>query len=84
MDGFKVIYRNYGHWDIRNDSRRIFRLRGGPGKYLVLDERGDGRNLPTQEFKTVQACMSYICDLLMFELIVAEGQESIKIESWNV
>lgn len=82
---FSVIKRNYGHWDIviPNDGR-IFRVRGGPGKYLVLDERPQHIRKQTQEFKTVSACMAYICDLLMFELIVAEGQEPINIESWNV
>lgn len=81
---FSVSYRNYGHWDIyyRNVGR-IFRIRGGPGKYVVIDEREGVDNKPLP-FKTVQACMSYVCDELMFELIVAEGQEPQIIESWNI
>lgn len=62
----------------------MFRIRGGPGKYYVLDERETGVNKIGKEFKTVQACMSYLCDELMFELIVAEGQEPKIIESWNI
>lgn len=82
MEGFNVAYRNYGHWDIWNNAGRIFRIRGGPGKYSVLDERG--QDLPVKEFNTVLACMNYICDELMYELIVAEGQKPTIIESWNV
>lgn len=65
---------------------RAFAIRVGPGNYFVRDERNDGRPFPRESltFKTVAACMSYITDLLMFELIVAEGQTPIKIESWNV
>lgn len=86
MCGFSVNYRNYGHWDVTNKKEgRIFRIRGGPGKYWVADERNSkSENKGTKEFKTVAACMSYICDELMFELIVAEGQDPIIIESWNV
>lgn len=93
-DNFSVNYRNYGHWDIWNNKRRIFCIRGGPGKYLIRDERyrlpidhpnyiPEGK-IEVKFFKTVQACMGYICDELMFELIVAEGQEPQIIESWNV
>lgn len=85
MKSFSVHYRNYGHWDIYPvDGARSFRIRGGPGSYLVLDEREDAARKESRSFKTVQACMSYICDELMFELIVAEGQELQIIESWNV
>lgn len=84
MKGFSVVYRNYGHWDItQHDVGRIFRIRGGPGKYWVSDERLNS-NKPATDFKTVNACMSYICDELMFELIVVSGQTPIEIESWNI
>jgi hypothetical protein len=84
LSGFSVIRRNYGHWDISNHEQgRLFRIRGGPGKYGVLDER-NGADRETKVFKTVIACMAYICDELMFELIVAEGQIPQSIESWNV
>ena len=83
MEDFRVVYRNFGHWDIlTNKEGRMFRIRGGPGKYIVLD----GRSSPSvlTPFKTVGACMAYITDILMFELIVAEGQSPTIIESWNV
>ena len=82
MQGFSVIYRNPGHWDVYAKSHRIFRIRGGPGKYLVMDETRKGK--PNRVFKTVQACMSCICDELMHELIVVEGQEPQTIASWNL
>ena len=82
MKSFGINYRNYGHWDIISDSARAFRIRGGPGAYVVMDERA--KPFPVTPFKTVTACMSYICDELMFELILAEGQEPQIIESWNV
>ncbi len=61
----------------------MFRIRGGPGKYCVLDERIPHTSTQTN-FKTVGACMAFICDELMTELIVAEGQRPTVIESWNV
>lgn len=79
---FKVHYRNPGHWDIYTEEGRAFRIRGGPGRYLAMDERS--RPCPTTEFKTIGTCMQYICDELMFEQIVAEGQKPTVIESWNV
>jgi hypothetical protein len=83
MVGFRVIYRNYGHWDIYQKDERIYRIRGGPGKYCVIGEYSKESD-QDNHFKTVQACMSYICDTLMFELIVAEGQDFEIIESWNI
>lgn len=83
MDNFTVVYRNYGHWDIVDDTGRKFRIRGGPGAYVVMDERSKETYGDTP-FNTVQACMGHICDKLMFELIIAEGQEPTVIESWNV
>ena len=78
MQNFNVIYRNYGHWDICNDKGRIYRIRGGPGRYKLYKE---GK---CKLFKTVNACMAYVCDQLMYELIIAEGQKPQMIESWNV
>lgn len=66
MKNFKVIYRNYGHWDILQNHERIYRIRGDIGEYCVIGERSK-ESEPIQHFKTVQACMSYICDDLMFE-----------------
>ena len=84
MTNFQVVRRNYGHWDIYElGGSRMFKVRGGPSKYWVSDERDDA-NIKLVYFKTVGACMSYICDELMFELIIAEGQDFDVIESWNV
>ena len=82
MKNFSVTHRNPGHWDISNKNMRLFRIRGGPGKYLAMDERAEP--YPVTEFKTLQACMGYICDKLMYELIVADKQVPIMIESWNI
>jgi hypothetical protein len=80
---FEVVYRNPGHWDILHHGLgRLFRIRGGPGKYLALDERE--HPFPITEFKTLSTCMAFVCDQLMFELIVANGQTPTAIESWNV
>jgi len=80
---FNLQRRNYGHWDVYDKTGRLFRIRGGPGKYLVSDERKDAVRT-WRDFKTLLACMVYICDDLMFELIVADGQKPTVIESWNV
>ncbi len=84
ITNFSVTRRNYGHWDVYSPERRLFRVRGGPGSYAVLDERQGNDQRASINFKTVAACMSYICDELMYELIVAEGQSPQIIESWNV
>lgn len=40
IEGFSVIRRNNGHWDIvSREHGRMFRLRGGPGEWDVFDER---------------------------------------------
>lgn len=82
MTGFQVVYRNYGHWDIWQKNERIYRIRGGPSKYWVSGDHS--RQGETAEFNTVSACMSYITDKLMYELIAAEGQHVEIIESWNI
>jgi hypothetical protein len=83
ISNFGIHRRNYGHWDVCDSTGRLFMVRGGPGKYLVSDVRKD-RDNTWKEFKTLTACMSYICDDLMFELIIADGQNPVVIESWNV
>ena len=83
VDNFSVTRRNFGHWDIyTKEHGRVFRIRGGPGRYSAMDERK--KPYPVTDFKTISACMQFITDELMFELIVAEGQEGQTIESWNV
>jgi len=79
---FSVIRRNYGHWDIVNDKRRLFRIRGGPSDYRVIDERKSTFEHFT--FRTIAACMSFVCDELMYELIIVDGQKPQIIESWNI
>lgn len=82
---FRVFRRNIGHWDIVGDNSRLFRIRGGPGNYWVADERQtDPKKRKSYEFKTMSLAMAFICEELMFELIIAEGQEPQKIEAWNV
>lgn len=83
INNFGIHRRNFGHWDVTDINGRLFRVRGGPGKYLVSDER-QGKDHAWKEFKTLPACMAFICDDLMFELIIADGQEPSVIESWNV
>lgn len=83
ISAFNVVRRNFGHWDISLPGiGRIFRIRGGPGKYTCIDERDV--KAPNREFKTLTTCMTWICEELMYELIVAEGQNPAIIESWNV
>jgi hypothetical protein len=82
MKSFAVLYRNPGHWDIYSEKQRLYRIRGGPSRYILMDEVRLKRE--NMEFKTLQACMSFICDELMFELIIAEDQKPIIIDSWNI
>lgn len=86
VNKFTVIKRNYGHWDIWNDKERIYRIRGGPGSYTVIPDSSkiEIEKEEPLNFNSVQACMSYICDKLMYELIIAEGQDFNVIERWNV
>lgn len=69
---FTIIHRNHGHWDICSSIGRVFRFRGTPGKFLVMDERA--RPYPVTEFKTITACMSFITDILMFEEITTDHE----------
>jgi hypothetical protein len=84
ISNFSVNRRNPGHWDIYVDRDRAFCIRGGPGNYYVRDEREGKQQNMAPRMKTVGACMTWICDELMHELIVAEGQTPTTIESWNV
>ena len=81
---FEVFRRNTGHWDIWDAKGRIFAIRGGPGKYYVRDSRPEDQRKPEFCAKTVGMCMAYICEELMFEIIVAGRQEFSVIEPWNV
>jgi hypothetical protein len=67
-NSFKVDRRNPGHWDIVVPGKgRVFKIRGGPGRYCACDERE--RPYPVTEFKTLSTCMQFICDELMHETI---------------
>ena len=83
-NNFNVIRRNFGHWDIYSQGKRMFCIRGGPSAYWIRDERMNVGKILNVNYKTVQSCMSVICDELMFELIIAKGQELTEIQSWNI
>ena len=83
LKGFSVQYRNPGHWDIYQSGVRIFKIRGAPGEVALIidpDKRGGAVN---QYFNTVDAAMSRVVNDLMFEHIVAEGDQPTVIEGWN-
>ncbi|MFG6084264.1 hypothetical protein ACEUZ9_000769 [Paracoccus litorisediminis] len=59
---------DHGHWDITDGRRRIFRLRGEAGKWILIDEREQSRgNSSLQPFKDQAAAMAWLCSELMFE-----------------
>jgi hypothetical protein len=62
---FQVVRRNPGHWDIYSRDSRHFCIRGEADRFTVWNER-DPRDLPSV-FRTVDACMSYVCAELMTE-----------------
>ena len=65
-DYFSVTRRNTGHWDIWDEHRRLFCIRGKPGAFFVRDERPDAG--PTRGgFATVGTAMEWICAELMRE-----------------
>ena len=86
VSNFTVRHRNPGHWDILIANGRAFRVRGGPGKYWISDERRDSSNFGRLniDFKTIDQAMLWICNELMFEIIATESQEVTRIEDWNV
>lgn len=86
IEGFSIFRRNYGHWDVTcREHGRLFRLRGGPGQWDVIDERkGKGQNSTLISFKDQSAAMAYICAELMHELLTVEGQKPYVMESWNI
>jgi hypothetical protein len=60
---FEFVYRNPGHWDIVVPNKgRVFKIRGGPGKYCACDERE--RPYPVTMFKTLSTCMLFVIDEL--------------------
>lgn len=67
MIDFSVNRRNPGHWDVFSDQGRLFCIRGSHGDHLVRDERKGRSREDNRNFRTLQACMNYICDVLMYE-----------------
>lgn len=86
IKGFSIYRRNPGHWDVSSrDHGRLFRPRGGPGQWDVIDERpGKGQNSTLMPFKEQSAAMAYICAELMHELLTVDGQAPTVMESWNI
>lgn len=90
LQGFSVIRRNYGHWDITSrEHGRLFRLRGGPGDWHIFDERDRfsldrARPANALSFKEQSAAMAFICAELMHELLTVDGDRPHVMESWNV
>ena len=78
-ENFQVIRRNFGHWDILVPGKgRAFRIRGEPGAYIVMDERT--RNSADMPFKTVTACMTYICEIFMYENVQLKNSNPTVID----
>jgi len=63
---FSVNWRNPGHWDIYDENRRLFCIRGGPGNFFIRDERERGGETK-KGFPTVASAMVWICETLMQE-----------------
>ena len=69
---FSVARRNPLHWDIYTKWGRAFRIRGEEGDIWVGDEREmdglpDVKQRRSPRFKSVNAAMIWIVDLLMSE-----------------
>lgn len=73
---FQMVRRNPGHWDIYSKDSRHFCIRGEADRFTVWNERDPKRDLPSV-FRTVDACMAYVCAELMTETSV----ESTSAES---
>ena len=78
IENFQVVRRNNGHWDILTKKGRAFRIRGEPGSYVAMDEREPP--YPVIHFKTVTACMTFICEILMHEDLQLAGAAPIVID----
>lgn len=83
MQGFSVIYRNPGHWDIaRGGEGRLFRIRGDIGRVYVMDERDSSVRKETITFRTVQSAFAYIADELMFEPLASDGDKLLDSDGY--
>jgi hypothetical protein len=61
---FRVVHRNGDHWDIHDDNKRLYCIRGEDGRFTVYNELSNTSDLKCV-FRTVGACMAYICAELM-------------------
>lgn len=80
MKRFKIVHRNYDHWDILQNDERIYTIRGSPGNYIIYNKSND----QIKEFCTVQSCIAYITNILIYELIIIKDQEHIIIHGYNI
>lgn len=71
MKSFRVVYRNFGHWDFVNQQGRAFRLRGSGSEWLAMDERD--RPCPTTKFKTFTLALAFITESLMHEDLLPDS-----------
>lgn len=78
VESFHVVRRNHGHWDIVTKQGRQFRIRGEPGSYIAMDERE--LPYPVTAFKTVTACMTFICEILMYEDLILSSTKAIVVD----
>lgn len=62
---FDVTYRNPGHWDIYDKTKRLCKIRGEAGNFCVYNDYGDFTN--KEGFATVAEAMQYITNHLMYE-----------------
>jgi hypothetical protein len=64
---FSVADRDtFGHWDISDGKRRVFCIRGEPGKFCIRDERPiRNETLERMVFRTPSAALLWITEELM-------------------
>jgi len=65
IEYFDVSYRNPGHWDIYDKTKRLCRIRGEAGNFCVYRDYGDIES--KEGFNTVGEAMQYICGHYMCE-----------------
>lgn len=66
MEYFEVRKRNPHHWDIYNNKRRLFCIRGESGRIILYGDN-DYKDRPQMIFPSVISCMSFICVEFMSE-----------------
>ena len=61
---FRAFRRDYQHWDIYVDQKRVYTIRGEMNSFSVCNEETGQVN----KFRSALAGMAFICDILMDEL----------------